>query len=634
MSSRFSLEAVFGGKDNLSKVVGKISTNYSRMANRMGADARKIAALNDKIVGSVENIAHKAIEAGLAFAGIGAGLELAEIAHEGIQTEAAISKLGSVTMRTAEQISELSEKAKGLGAQGKFAAAEIMGAMEMMSRASMTDEQIVESIDNIAAAAKIDRIEIEESSKLIVGAVKAMGGAGPEMGKHVNEMADMLVIARDHTTASMSDIVSAIDSVAPVARQLNIPVAQVTASIVGLTNAGLDAGSAGQALSTMFIKLSKLTPKMSAQLSAMGVKFTDAHGDMLPMNDVLTNIAKRMQKAGGNLKEMGELAEMVGGKGTKAALALEEFFKSGDMEKLTEALENSGGAAKKTSALISDNIGGDLSKIQARVRGFSEELFDLGSGPLRDITSGTLKWIDANKEMVKGKIVEYIHDIAEAMPKIADRIERLWPLVKFLGELSLAVWGVTRAVKAYQFVAALAKKDPYLLALEATLVAATLLVEYWPEIKQFFSDHQVAIAAVGGALGALAVAIYGPAGINAALGAIKLASEGAQAALSGMNSISFAGLLGALGPVGIAVAAIAASLATVYNLWKLNKETEGAGVTGTIENMITYGTWDPAKATQRVPGRPGQRTRRQCSPSSPTSRGSPDRRWRHYEHEQ
>ncbi len=368
MAGRFSISAIFSGKDNLSPMIGRVQSKMASASSGMAAGFSKISHANDHLIHSLSHIIERAAEATIAFAGIGSGVELAEILHEGILTEAAISRLGSVSMRTAEEMEHLSGKAKELGAQGRFSAAEIMGAMEMLGRAGMGDEQIVESFDNIAAAAKIDRLEVEDASKLIVSAVKAMGGAGPEMGKHVNEMADMLAVARNHSTASMSDITSAIDSVAPVARQLNIPIAQVMSSIIGLTNAGLDAGSAGQAMSTMFIKLSKLSPQLQAQLTAMKVKFTDAHGEMLPMPEVLQAIAKRMSKAGGNFKEMGKLAEMVGGKGTKAALALEQFFKSGDMEKLTEALENSGGAAKKTGALISDNVGGDLTKIQARVR--------------------------------------------------------------------------------------------------------------------------------------------------------------------------------------------------------------------------------------------------------------------------
>lgn len=349
-------------------------------------------------------------------------------------------------------------------------------------------------------------------------------------------------------------------------------------------------------ISKLFIKLSKPPPKLAWQLHQWGIAFKDAKGNMLPLATIMENVSKAAKKSGGNFNQVAFLAELVGAKSEKAAIALTEMFDSGRYGKLAESLKDANGEVQKMGKIRGDNIRGDVTKIRARIRDISDAIFDLGKGPLRELTSDTLHWIDANKEIIKTKATEYAHDFAAALPKIIDRIERLWPLVKVIGEISAAIWTVNKATASWTV---LSEMNPWVLGLTAVLIAATALVEFWPEIKRFFDEHQLAIALVSSALIGLGVAMYGPTGLNIAIAgitkAIKVIGPEAELAawkLAGINKVQFVGLLGTLGAITMAIEAI---VALIDQVEKFEAENKG-GLIGTLNNMGNYGTLNPFEA--------------------------------------
>lgn len=428
MANRFNIEAIFTGVDALSP---KFRTIGAKLDGFVTTANKRFDALNAKASAAFGGLGKAATLAstGLTIAG---GKALAD----GMGFDQAIANVGAVSLMTREQVADLEEAARKLGRTGKYSATEVAQGMELMGKAGFDNAQILAGIPDFLNAAAAEGAAFEETASTMSNVLKGMGLDMSQTGR----VADVLTLASARTNSSITSLGESMKNVSPVARQFGVRFEDAVSAVALLQDVGLDASEAGTATATMLTKLAKPTDDVRARMAALGVKFQDAHGNMLPLPGVLAEMAKAANKSGGNMKTVAFFADLVGLRGQKAALNLQELFKSGKFNSLSAELDDAAGKAKQMADLRMETLTGDITKLKGAALDLEIALFDTQSGPLRDLVQDFTKWLNSNQ-------AEIIHGIGDAIQWVRANGEDLVKWGTRFAEVALAFYAIDKSVK-------------------------------------------------------------------------------------------------------------------------------------------------------------------------------------------
>lgn len=427
--SRFSVESVFKAVDKVTAPVTRMQNRVGRFTRSLQRGLRGVNRMTSKVARGIKSMA----KAGVVGFGILAG-SMSVLAQSGLDFEQAIVDVGAVSLQTREQIKPLEDMAKRLGATTKFTATEAAQAMEVLARAGFSTQQILEATPAVLSAAAASGLEIAEVADHVSNVLKGMGLS---MDQTVR-VADVLTLASARTNSSIGSLGESMRNVASTARQLGVPLEDAVASVALLQDVGLDASVAGSALNTMLTQMAAPSTSLQRKMRRMGVSFKDAKGDMLPLTDVLQQLSKASQKAGGNFDKVAFLAELVGLRGQKAAANLADLFDEGRVQELSKELSKAAGAADKMANIRMDTTRGSLTLLSSAIDAVKVGLFDMNSGPLRETVDRMTTWVNANQELITSKFSEYLSRFIEALPEI-------WGWMKKIGT-ALAVFYAFHAI--------------------------------------------------------------------------------------------------------------------------------------------------------------------------------------------
>ena len=431
MAGRFSVEAVF-------KAVDRITAPISRMQNRVGKFTRSMEASLRRVNRSMgklsQGIKKGAQIAAVSFAIMSAGIS--NIVLAGASFEQAITDVGAVGLQTRKQIEPLEKLALKLGATTKFTSTQAAQAMEVLAKAGFSTNAILEATPAVLSAAAASGLEIAEVANHVSNVLKGMGLATSDAAR----VSDVLALASARTNSSIGSLGESMKNISSTARELKIPLEEVVAGVALLQDVGLDASVAGSAFNTMLTKMAAPTTAMQKKMRRFGISFKDAKGDMLPFQKVIEQLSIASKKAGGNFDKVAFLAELVGLRGQKAASNLGTLFETGKLEKLIKELQNAEGVADKMAKLRMNTVQGSWTLLGSAVDAVKVKIFNLKSGPLKDLIDKMTKWVSANEDVIATKITDFLDTLIENMPLIVIWAERI-------GKALLVFWALAAVLK-------------------------------------------------------------------------------------------------------------------------------------------------------------------------------------------
>ena len=434
----FVISTKFTGDDKLSRVM-------DGMARSSASASRKVQSFGDRLsqrldavsagMGKVKG-AMSAIAGPAAMVGAGIGLVGGNIVKAGAGFEEAISSVGAVALKTRDQIKPLEEEALRLGSTTKFTATEAAQAMETMARAGFEQEEILSGVSGVLSAAAASGLEMAEVASVVSNSLKGMGLEANQAGR----VADVLALASARTNSTIGTLGESMKNLAPVAKQMGIEFEDAVGMVAMLQDVGLDASEAGTATATMLTKLTKPSAAVAKQMKELGIEFRDAEGNMRPPLEIFSEMQKAAGGLGGNMDQVAFFADLVGLRGQKAALNLKELFTTEKGQRLTEELRNAAGVSQKMADLKLDNLLGDWTLFGSAVDGVKQKIFNMNSGPLRDLVQKTSEWVTANEDVIATKVGDFFSSLIEKLPQIV-----FW--IKAIG-ISLVVFKIMEIVVA------------------------------------------------------------------------------------------------------------------------------------------------------------------------------------------
>lgn len=483
--------------DNLAKNTEELQKQYDRLQKSQ----EKVAAINEKIDKNNAAIAQtKSQLTGTigAIAAVGTAIYVGPV-KKAAEFQEQMSGVKAISGATTEEIAQLSNKAKEMGASTKFTATEAGQAMEYMAMAGWKTEDMlggIEGIMNLAAASGEDLAGV---SDIVTDALTAFGLSASDAG----HFSDVLAQASSNANTNVSMMGSTFQKVAPVAGALGYSVEDMSLGIGLMANASIKAEVAGTSLKTALANMAKPTDAQAAAMEKYGISLTNADGSMKSFGDVVKNLRSSL----GGLSEAEQVAAAttIFGKESFAGMLAIVNASEADFNKLTDAVYNCDGAAKQMAETKLDNLNGSITLAQSA---FDALQVELGELLLPTLTEGVKRFTE-----IVNAVTNFVRENPQATKTIAKVAVALaglkvGGLAAKLGFLEVK-GGILNVQKAFEIIKGIGM-NKYLQSLTGGF--GNLIGAGFGKITKFIAPVGNAIKTMLGPLGNLASSVFGPLG--------------------------------------------------------------------------------------------------------------------------
>lgn len=231
---------------------------------------------------------------GKAVLGVTAGVAALGVSaiKTGMEFEAQMSRVQAISGATGKELKALNSLAIKLGADTAFSAKEAADGMENLASAGFNTKEIMSAMPGLLDLAAVSGGDVARASEVAASSLRAFGLEASKAG-HV---ADVFARAAADTNAEVGDMGEAMKYVAPVAKAMGQSIEETAAAIGIMSDAGVKGSQAGTTLRGAFSRLAKPTKAMREVMSELGLAFYDAHGNMKPLNAIISELKSNTSK--------------------------------------------------------------------------------------------------------------------------------------------------------------------------------------------------------------------------------------------------------------------------------------------------------------------------------------------------
>ena len=318
------------------------------------------------------------------------------------ELEAQMSTVKAISNATTEDMTRLTDMAKHMGATTQFTAVEAGKALEYMAMAGWKTDQMLGGLPGIMNLAAASGEDLGQVSDIVTDALTAFNMTADQSGR----FADVLAQASSNANTNVSMMGATFQKVAPVAGTLGYSVEDMSLGIGLMANASVKAETAGTSLKTALANMAKPTKQMQAYMDKYGISLTNADGSMKTFREVIDNL--RSSLGGLSKTEKTAAATAIFGKESFAGMLAIVNASDADFKKVSDAVNNAAGAAKRMAAIKLDNLEGDVTLLKSATDGLQTAIgdallptFRAGPQQLTKFVSNLTEFINANPELVR-----------------------------------------------------------------------------------------------------------------------------------------------------------------------------------------------------------------------------------------
>lgn len=403
MANVATLSVLLQARDQLSGPMGKVQG----ILRKTGIDAQKLGRSMTIMGAGITAVSALAVKSFISF-------------------EQEIANAGAVANATASEMQLLTDTAKEMGLTTVFSASESAKALSFLAMAGFDVTESTKALPGVlqlAAAAQIDLATAADITSNV------LSGYGFEV-KQITRVNDVMAKAFTSANTNLEQLGEAMKLAGPVASAAGIQFEETAGAIALMGNAGIQASMAGTALRGSITRM--LNPAADAQkvMRELGISFTDAQGDLLPLVDIIGQLEKSGISAGDAMKVFGQRAG-------PAMLAL--ISQGSDaLREMTVELEASGGTAAEIAARQLDTLGGQFKLLKSATEGLAIELGSVLAPIIRDAAVAMTE--------IAGKISDWTQAHPDLTKFLAITVAAVGALMLVLGPLLIMLPGIVAAV--------------------------------------------------------------------------------------------------------------------------------------------------------------------------------------------
>lgn len=306
----------------------------------------------------------------------------------GMDFEAAMSKVSSISGATGNDLQSLTDKAKEMGATTKFSATESAEAFQYMAMAGWDTKSMLDGIDGIMNLSAADGLDLATTSDIVTDALTAFGLSA----KDSTHFADVLATTSSSANTNVSMLGESFKYVAPLAGTMNYSVEDVSLALGLMANASVKGSMAGTSLKTALANMSAPTDAMQKLMTKLGISMADSNGNALSLKEIIVELRERFGKL--SESEQSAAASTLFGKEAMSGMLAIINASDEDFNKLTNNISNADGAAKQMADTLNDNLKGDITIAKSALEGFGIAIYETLDTDLRGAVQLGTKYID------------------------------------------------------------------------------------------------------------------------------------------------------------------------------------------------------------------------------------------------
>ena len=151
-------------------------------------------------------------------------------------------------------------------------------------------------------------------------------------------------------------------NVAATAGAMGYSMQDTTTALGVMANAGIKGADAGTSLRGVLTRLAKPTKEVDVAMSALGLSAVNADGSMKPLSQLIPEMQNKF--AGLTDAEKGQYATMIAGKNALSGFLSLVNSSPDDFASLSDAINNSSGAAQSMADTMNDTVSGKLTLLK------------------------------------------------------------------------------------------------------------------------------------------------------------------------------------------------------------------------------------------------------------------------------
>lgn len=305
----------------------------------------------------------------------------------GIDFETSMSNVAAISGATGEELEQLTEKAKEMGATSKFSAAESADAFGYMAMAGWKTYDMLSGIEGIMNLAAASGEDLATTCDIVTDALTAFGLSASDSG----HFSDVLAAASSNANTNVSLMGETFKYVGTMAGTLGYSIEDTALAIGLMANAGLKGSMAGTSLNSMLTRLATNTGGARDAIKALGISFFDENGNARALGDVLSELRVATADMSDEQKTAlaNTIAGMEGQKGLNAILNASQKDYDQLANAIAGATDEAAGysAAAEMAAIMNDNLQGQLTYLKSALEGLGISIYENVEEPMKGIVT-------------------------------------------------------------------------------------------------------------------------------------------------------------------------------------------------------------------------------------------------------
>ena len=335
----------------------------------------------------------------------------------GTSFEAAMSQVEAISGASAEQLEQLTNKAKELGSSTRFTATEAASAMNYMAMAGWDAEQMLAGIDGVLSLAAASGGDLGETADIVTDALTAFGMKAEDVG----HFADVLAAASANANTNVSMLGESFKYVAPLAGTMGYSIDEVAEALGIMANSGIKASTAGTSMRTMLTNLTSGVTVSAADFGDMEISAANADGSMKGLNEVLGELREAFALMTEE-ERTNNAATIAGDRALSGFLALMNAGEA-DINKLRSAIEGADSAAANMAETMQSNVAGKVTIMQSAIEGLGIAIYDKFGDRIGEVVDTlTNAFSDLTERIDGGKLNDVFESLADSVGDIADEV--------------------------------------------------------------------------------------------------------------------------------------------------------------------------------------------------------------------
>ena len=390
--------------DSLTKQNAKLSAQARKLSDPLGKNKKEFSALTQKI--NTNTTALKRMDAQMgrqnrnvgnykqAITGVASAVGIAIIAFKTFQRvigtfvefEFQMAQVGAISGATEVQLQMLTDTAKELGATTAFTAGEVAGLQKELAKLGFSPEEIEGMTAATLDLAYAFGNDLAETGEVVGVVLNSYSLEATE----ATRVTDVLASAFSKSALDLQKFNTAFPKVGAISSQLGFSLEGTTAILGKLSDAGLEASTAGTSLRSVFLKLADSNSALSQKL-----------GGNVKSIDTLLPALQQLFEDGTDVEEMLGLTDK------RAVTAFATMVKGADdIAALTTEFQNAEGTAQGFADVMRDTLQGSFDGMSSAADGFIITLVEAMSPALRLVVDGMGLLFTALSGVVK--VVKFI----------------------------------------------------------------------------------------------------------------------------------------------------------------------------------------------------------------------------------